>query len=301
MSLSNPLVTVLMPVYNGEKFLAEAIKSILKQTFKDFELLIIDDCSTDNSCDIINFFKDSRIQLIKNKNNIGQSRTMNNGIKISKGKYIARIDQDDCSAYDRLEKQFNLIKNSNLSVVGTWCEKINLHSEIIGYINHPIENDDIINSMAIDSPFSHSSVIINKQHLIDNGLYSEIFNVAMDWDLWIKLATKGYKFYNIPEYLTKIRFHESQATADFNFIDERLYLIDKGSLLPVKNKYYDYNRAWKLFYMIKRWKTRLIYNYFKSIGFHKTIYYSFLFVILFINRKIVKSQDKLYTYPSIYK
>ena len=92
---SNPLVTVLMTVYNGEKFLSQAIDSVLRQTYSEFELLIIDDCSNDNSVNVIKSYNDKRIELVINENNLGQSRALNIGIKLAKGKYIARLDQDD--------------------------------------------------------------------------------------------------------------------------------------------------------------------------------------------------------------
>ena len=92
-----PQVTVLMPVFNGEKYLAEAIESILNQTFKDFEFLIVDDGSEDRSAEIINSYKDKRIKLLRNERNLGVSRSCNKGIKLAEGKYIARMDCDDIS------------------------------------------------------------------------------------------------------------------------------------------------------------------------------------------------------------
>ena len=111
----NPLVTVLMPVYNGEKYLAEAIESVLNQTFADFELLIIDDCSSDNSVEIIQSYNDNRLKLIINEENIGQSKTLNKGIEFAKGKYIARLDQDDLSYKERLQIQIEKISDSEIS------------------------------------------------------------------------------------------------------------------------------------------------------------------------------------------
>ena len=104
-----PLITVLMPVYNGAKYLNEAIDSILNQTFSDFELLIIDDGSTDQSIDLIKAYNDPRIKLIVNKKNIGQSATLNKGLELARGKYIARMDQDDISMPERLKKQMGFM------------------------------------------------------------------------------------------------------------------------------------------------------------------------------------------------
>ena len=118
MSLSDPTISVLMPLYNGEKHLAEAIESVLKQTYTDFELLIIDDCSTDVSVKIINSYDDRRIRLVQNKKNLGQSASMNKGLRFAKGIYIARMDQDDISHVYRLEKQIYFIKKKKCGIVG---------------------------------------------------------------------------------------------------------------------------------------------------------------------------------------
>ena len=113
MKSSSTLVTVLMPVYNGEKYLAEAIESVLNQTYTNFEFLIIDDCSTDESIKIIKSFKDRRMRLIQNQKNLGQSENMNKGLQMAKGIYVARMDQDDKSYKNRLEKQLYFIRNTN--------------------------------------------------------------------------------------------------------------------------------------------------------------------------------------------
>ncbi len=115
-----PRVTVLMSVYNGEKYLREAIDSILNQTFKDFEFLIIDDGSTDSSADIIRSYTDFRIRLIQNEKNIGLTRSLNKGLKLAKGEYIARMDVDDISLPIRFEKQVSFLdKYEDVKLVGS--------------------------------------------------------------------------------------------------------------------------------------------------------------------------------------
>ena len=119
----NPKVTVLMPVYNGEKYLKEAITSILLQTFDDFEFLIINDGSSDASVDIIQSFRDPRIRLVHNDTNIGLIATLNKGLKLAHGKYVARMDQDDISLPRRLEKQtYFMDNNPDVGVCGTWIK-----------------------------------------------------------------------------------------------------------------------------------------------------------------------------------
>ena len=119
------LVTVLMPVYNGTRYLREAIDSILKQTFEDFEFLIIDDASTDESANVILSYSDKRIRFVQNESNVGQVRCQNIGLDLARGKYIARLDQDDSSLATRLHRQVDLMESEHrLAVVGTWMSKV---------------------------------------------------------------------------------------------------------------------------------------------------------------------------------
>ncbi|MDP6770971.1 MAG: glycosyltransferase family A protein, partial [Anaerolineales bacterium] len=118
-------VTVLMPVYNGTRYLREAIDSILKQTFEDFEFLIIDDASTDESASVILSYSDERIRFVQNKSNVGQVRCQNIGLDLARGQYIARLDQDDSSLATRLRRQVDLMESDpRLAVVGTWMSKV---------------------------------------------------------------------------------------------------------------------------------------------------------------------------------
>ena len=187
-----------MPVYNGEIYINEAIESILNQTYQDFELLIINDCSTDNSFKIIKSFSSSKINLIQNNRNLGQSATMNIGLKLSKGKYIARLDQDDIADYNRLETQINYFTNNECSVLGTWAYSIDNNSKITGLIQHPTTSNSIHDAMAIDCALTHSSVMMKKKDILSIGGYSENFKIAMDWDLWIRALKSGFILRNIP-------------------------------------------------------------------------------------------------------
>src|SRR3990167_9325600 len=128
----NPLVTVLMPVYNGKKYLKEAIESVLNQTFRDFEFLIIDDGSTDKSAEIIKSFNDARIRLERNVTNLGLIKTLNNGLTLSRGKYIARMDCDDISLPKRLSVQVNFMeKHPEIGICGSWVKVMGLKQEFV--------------------------------------------------------------------------------------------------------------------------------------------------------------------------
>ena len=123
-------ITVLMSVYNGERYLQESIKSILCQTFTNFEFIIIDDCSDDTSCKIIESYNDKRIKLIRNRINLGLSASLNIGIRASRGKYIARFDSDDISCPERIETQYRFMEeNSQIGILGTGYYKIDQNGE----------------------------------------------------------------------------------------------------------------------------------------------------------------------------
>jgi len=211
MNKSIPDITVLMPVYNGEKFLAQAIDSIFNQRFDNFEFLIIDDCSKDKSRDIIRLYEDKRLRFIENHKNLGQSKTMNRGIELANAKYIARIDQDDLSHPERLQKQMEYIESSRCSIVGTWANTIDNNGELYGYVQHPVEHEHIANSLGISCSLSHSSVLMKRDDIRSVGCYSEDYRVAMDWHLWLKAANHGLIFGNIPEYLVSLRQHRNQT------------------------------------------------------------------------------------------
>ena len=219
-----PLVTVLMPVYNGEKYLSQAIDSILNQTFTDYELLIIDDCSSDHSTNIIKTYVDKRIKLIINKRNIGQTKTLNKGIDLAMGKYIARIDQDDMYHKDKLLKQINMVTKNDYDVVGTWSYGINNDNNKIYKIEHPVDNNDIKKSMIISQPFTHSAILIKTNSLKEVNKYPEDIKMAMDYGLIVNLAIKGCSFANIPEYLTYIRYHEKSSSSENKYGKQWLLL-----------------------------------------------------------------------------
>lgn len=208
--ISHPAVTVLMTVYNGFPYIKEAIDSILNQSYRDFEFLIIDDCSTDNSVEIIKSYCDSRIRLIKNEKNIGQTASLNKGIECAKGEYIARMDQDDISLPERLEKQMTLFQEkSQLDLLGSWAYQINSIGKIIKKFTPPTRNQDIIDYFVINNPFPHSSVVFRKESVQSISCYDESFQFVQDWDLWACMINGDMVFDIIPEELVKIRANMS--------------------------------------------------------------------------------------------
>ena len=209
---SSPEITVLTPVYNGERYLAQAIQSILEQTFENFELLIIDDGSTDRTSEIIKQFSDPRIRAVNNETNIGLIGTLNRGIKLANGRYIARMDCDDWSAPDRLSKQWMFMeKHPEVGICGSWVKTIrDTEGELWEY---PTSNADIRCRMLFSSMLAHPSVMIRKAMLTENHLeYAAGYIYAEDYELWSR-CMDYFNLANLPESLYNYRIHESNTAA----------------------------------------------------------------------------------------
>jgi glycosyltransferase involved in cell wall biosynthesis len=221
----SPKISVVMPVYNTAMYLNEAIDSILNQTFTDFEFIIIDDCSTDGSLDIIKSYKDERIILIQNEVNKGYVFGLNYAISIAKGKYIARMDSDDISHKNRFESQVNfLTENKDVILCGTNYELINANSS--NNISYTHEN--IKSNMLLFNQFAHPSVMFQIDFLRSNSLmYNEDFVPAEDYDLWFRIIELGGQVTNLSEKLLSYRIHNSQ-------ISESLFDVQKQKGNEVK-------------------------------------------------------------------
>ena len=201
---SNPMISVVMPVYNGEKFLKEAIESILNQTYKDFEFLIVYYESTDGTLSIIQEFQeqDARVVLI-NGDKEGISGALNKGIKKSRGKYIARLDADDISLPTRFENQINHMEIFKLDICGGHSLLIDSDGKINGIGMVPRSHDLCGLSMMFMVPFAHSSVMILKSFLIDSSL--KYIGKYEDFDLWARMFSAGAKFGNVDDVVVRYR------------------------------------------------------------------------------------------------
>jgi len=211
----SPQITVLMPVYNGEKYLEEAVESILAQTFEDFEFLIFDDGSTDGTLDILERYPDKRIQLIKNQGNLGIAANLNRGIVQARGKYIARMDADDISLPRRFEEQFKFMEaNPGIVVCGTWIEFI---GRTVTWVENNIlknssDSEEIRCRFLFNCVLTHPSVIMRKDVLHQEGyLYDEKVNRAEDYDMWVRISKK-YNLSNLETVLLKYRVHEESIS-----------------------------------------------------------------------------------------
>ncbi len=200
-----PKVTVLMSVYNGEKYLREAINSILNQTFKDFEFLIINDGSTDRTAEILQSYQDSRIKITNNEKNIGLTKSLNKGLKMAKSEYIARMDADDRSFPKRLGEEVELLDtNPKVGLVGTCYEITDEDDKSFGIAKCPITDKEIRRRLLEGNAFGHGSVMFRRECIDNIGSYRPEFRYGQDFDLFLRISEK-YGVANISEPLYKFR------------------------------------------------------------------------------------------------
>jgi glycosyltransferase involved in cell wall biosynthesis len=211
--MDSPKVSVLMPVYNADKYLKDSISSILNQTFTDFELIIIDDGSTDKSWEIIKNFQkiDNRIVAVKNEKNLGIAGNLNKSISFSKGKYLARMDADDWSYPDRFIKQVEALdRNQEIGIIGGSIEVCdnNLNNVYLRKYNH---NDfEIRKNIFKYSPFCHPAIMFRREAIINNK-YNERLSPTEDYDIYFRIG-KNWKFSNLKDNLLKYRNSKNQSS-----------------------------------------------------------------------------------------
>lgn len=208
------MITVITTTYNAAEFIGQAIQSILEQDFSDFEYIIVDDGSTDRSMEVVEKFKDPRLRFVR-PGRIGRARALNLGLQMSKGEYVAVQDADDISHPKRLSTEFDFLCNEEDSLIGT--------GEIIlrgnGTIDWQASNSnlksgyaftDVTGSLVYYNPVSHTSVMVRKGDLIKVGGYNTNRKNLFDWDLYLRLASNGYRILKLSVPLVAKRFHEKQ-------------------------------------------------------------------------------------------
>ena len=202
------MVSVVLPVYNGEKYLRESVESILGQTLRDLELILINDRSTDGSGAILEEFSrlDARIRLYNNEENLGLPGTLNRGLELAGGEYIARMDQDDISLPDRLEKQVRYMRaNPEVGICGSWAQLIGERADHIW--KYPCTHEEIYARMLFANTLVHPSVIMRASTIHRHGLHYDTTQTHIeDYDLWSR-ALPLIRFANTPEPLLQYRLH----------------------------------------------------------------------------------------------
>ena len=205
-SSQKPLVSVVLAVYNGERFLRCALDSLVSQTFTDFELIIVDDASTDRTPSILDDYTDPRLVRMANSENAGQTPSLNKGLQIARGELIARHDADDISHPERLRLQVEAMRSDrNLALLGTAYERIDRRGRLLEKVSPPTTNERLQKRLEEGNIFCHGSVIMRRDLLEKVGGYNDYFSVTQDYDLWLRLAEHG-ELANLPHALYQFRF-----------------------------------------------------------------------------------------------
>ncbi len=207
-----PRVTVVVPVYNRERYVGQAIDSILAQTFPNFELLVIDDGSKDRSRDVVRAYGDHRIRLVCHENNLGIPKTRNEGIRLARGEYLAFLDSDDCASQQRLAKQVAFLdQHPDHAAVGTWVGWMDDEGRRLKRIKRkPIRPSDVAAERLFQQGIENSASMARTDVLRKYG-HQERYELGSDFDLWSRIAAH-HKIANLPEVLVIRRLHASQTT-----------------------------------------------------------------------------------------
>ena len=309
----NPKISVIMPVYNTAKYLIEAIDSILNQTFTDFKFIIIDDCSSDGSLEIIKSYSDKRMIIIENEVNKGYVFGLNYAISIARGKYIARMDSDDISVKTRFSEQFNFLeKNPAIILCGTWFKYIGSNIEICP----PSEHADIKIFALEHCPFGHPTVMLKREFIEERALfYRHDFMPAEDYDLWVRILEEGQTA-NLPKILLLYRVHNSQISSKLSQIQS-----NKSNLVRVTYlvKYFTTELGVEFRWSTENTRDSILNNYdfllrcitelenpklkalakqefsdFKRFLFSEAIFQRFTWIIFFVNKL-----GKIFTFRDI--
>lgn len=202
---ASPGVTVLLPVYNGEAYLREAVDSVLRQTYPDFELLVIDDGSTDGTPDILRSYEDPRLRVVRNEVNQGLARTLNRGLQLARGEYVARQDADDVWEPELLAVQVAFLdRNPDIAMVGCAFREIDQHGTPGRTRTLPCSPDEIHWDLHFHNTFIHSGVTIRREVLLRAGGYNENCAYGEDYELWLRLA-RTHRLANLKTVLARVR------------------------------------------------------------------------------------------------
>jgi len=268
--MNYPLISVLMPAYNAKKYIAQAIESILNQTFKDFEFIIVDDASTDNTWSIIQEYakKDKRIVTLKNKINLKICKTLNRGIDIAQGTYIVRMDADDWSFPARIQEQYDYMK-LHKKIVISGCSMIICDSNLNPYAirNYPTEDCELRKAILRYSPFSHPTIIFNTKIAKKVGGYHKLY--SEDIEFYLNLGRFG-DFGNIKDALIKYREVPTSMTftklriTEMHTIQHRIMAIQKlGYSFSIIDLIYNMFHFISIFIIPPRLKI-LLFNKFRN-------------------------------------
>ena len=226
----NPLITVLMPTFNSENYIAETLWSIFEQTCSDFEVLIMDEAgSSPETAEVISMFEDNRIRLVRNETRLGLAESLNEGIRIARGKYIARIDADDLAREDRFELQADFLeKHRDYGLCGSRQHHFGVDDDFIHEV--AVEHEDIKAALIYGCEVCHSTIMIRKDLFLHNNLFYDNAKKAEDYELWTR-AIHRFKFHNLKEVLGEYRVGADNITKNkFNALSAESAEIASNNL-----------------------------------------------------------------------
>lgn len=258
-----PLISVIMPAHNAQKYISSAIESILNQTFTKFELIIINDCSTDKTLDIMKSFskKDSRIKIVNNDTRLDIASSLNRGISQAKSNIIARMDADDIAFPNRLELQYALINSSRkIAVVGANIVIMDIAGNQTAIRKYPDTSEKLKDCLFKYSPFAHPVVMFKKDMYEEIGRYNPKYSPTEDLDLWFRLGRK-YEFGSIPETLLKYRVYEkSSSHSGMKGLEILVFKIRLDAVMKYGYKPNFFDVVYNLFQFLSLWFTPAKYR-----------------------------------------
>ncbi|MGP1719096.1 glycosyltransferase [Shewanella frigidimarina] len=282
------LVSVVMSVYNSQDYLRESIESVLNQSYENFEFIIINDGSTDLSESIIFEYDDSRIVYSSNIKNKGLIYSLNKGVSLAKGKYIARFDSDDICMKYRLECQLNfLVNNCEYNVVGSTAEIINSNGEFQGHFRLPETDVEIKTAMIFSNQIIHPAAMIRMESLNSLSCYYDLnYKHAEDYKLWLDLSSCG-KFYNIQKPLIKYRVHGDNISIKHSGQQETLSKILSHEFCIINSIKFDVEAYKNILYkrIIEQSDVEVFYEIFDNDSFIKQSYLAKIYFVGLINLK----------------
>lgn len=236
---NKPRVSILMPFFNAGSYVSTSLTSILNQSFKNFQLVIVDDASSDSTREKLTKIADKRLKIIRNRSRLGIAASLNRALKEATGSLIARMDADDIAHPDRLKKQIIFLdQHKAIGVIGTQAKFIDKRGKIIGQTHNPLWDADIRRKLMSFNPIVHPSVIVRRELLDKFGSYDETLDGAEDYDLWLRFA-RFTKFRNLGECL--LFWRRSSSAVSFKDIDRIQSMAIRVRLKALKT----YGYSWK--------------------------------------------------------
>lgn len=243
---NDPLISVLLPVYNAQDFVRDAIISIINQTYKKYELIIIDDHSSDQTSTILKSISDKRFKIIENTKQLGVSHSLNRGLKASKGEFIARMDADDIAYPTRFKTQIDALRqHPTIGIIGSAVDLINKKSQIVGSRYPPDSWEKIKKRLNYSNPMIHPTVVFKRILWLKYGGYDAKMDGAEDYDLWLRFA-RFTKMLNLPYKLLKYRISKESVSYKNNRKINQAYINVKLKAI----KHYKYP-VWNLVSIMK--------------------------------------------------